>query len=585
MNSFPDCCITEEQAWLLNQTFGEHDDTYGSIELSDRFGYECVPVTLQWKDLCVSAVRRQYGSLSLYGKKEIVPIIKNVSGFVRPGELVALLGPSGAGKTTLLNVLTGRNCRSLVVDGLVTVNGQSIGRRIGAISAYVQQENFFIGSITVREHLIFQALLRLPRNMSRERKLARVEEVISEFGLMKCANLVIRPPGLSQGISGGEAKRVAFASQMLTNPSIVFCDEPTTGLDSFMAEGVVSFLQGLASRGKTVLCTIHQPPSTVFSMFHKLPLNKAVAIRLFSHAVSRVIILAEGRLAFFGTVNEALTFFASLDLACPLSYNPSDFFIHSLAIDPSNKEESKLRMLAITERFEESKYGAMLQHVVDREEKSAAQVEVCFPGKMRFEASWLRQFVCLCRRNFISTGLGKGIYGVRYAQKLFFAIFVGLLYFQTPLNQSGIMNRNGVLFFFIAHFSFPVLPREYPTFYREHQDYVYTVSSYYASKIIFFVCLYPPKVTFQILVYSIDGLLFLLIAYFMIGLLLSASCPTLPIALALVGPILTLFQLTGGLFANVSTLPSYFSWIQYLSWFRHGYEAYLITNWHDVNNI
>ncbi|KFD71447.1 hypothetical protein M514_10577 [Trichuris suis] len=537
MNSFPDCCITEEQAWLLNQTFGEHDDTYGSIELSDRFGYECVPVTLQWKDLCVSAVRRQYGSLSLYGKKEIVPIIKNVSGFVRPGELVALLGPrlppdfqllkdglvilkvkakfgarrfyygrlrhsqsmkyfdlSGAGKTTLLNVLTGRNCRSLVVDGLVTVNGQSIGRRIGAISAYVQQENFFIGSITVREHLIFQALLRLPRNMSRERKLARVEEVISEFGLMKCANLVIRPPGLSQGISGGEAKRVAFASQMLTNPSIVFCDEPTTGLDSFMAEGVVSFLQGLASRGKTVLCTIHQPPSTVFSMFHKLPLNKAVAIRLFSHAVFRVIILAEGRLAFFGTVNEALTFFASLDLACPLSYNPSDFFIHSLAIDPSNKEESKLRMLAITERFEESKYGAMLQHVVDREEKSAAQVEVCFPGKMRFEASWLRQFVCLCRRNFISTGLGKGIYGVRYAQKLFFAIFVGLLYFQTPLNQSGIMNRNGVLFFFIAHFSFPVifttlnvLPREYPTFYREHQDYVYTVSSYYASKIIFFV--------------------------------------------------------------------------------------------------
>ncbi|CDW57938.1 ABC membrane transporter [Trichuris trichiura] len=504
MNSFPDCCITEEQAWLLNQTFGEHDDTYGSIELPN-------------------------------------------GGFVRPGELVALLGPSGAGKTTLLNVLTGRNCRSLIVDGLVTVNGQSIGRRIGAISAYVQQENFFVSSITVREHLLFQALLRLPHDMPREKKLARVEEVISEFGLMKCANLIIRPPGLNQGISGGEAKRVAFASQMLTNPSVIFCDEPTTGLDSFMAENVVSFLQGLANRGKTVLCTIHQPPSAVFSMFHKL-----------SSARLLVFILAEGRLAFFGTINEALTFFASLDLPCPLSYNPSDFFIHSLAIDPSNKEESKLRMLvsslfrsetrglfvrslygtaiAIIERFEESKYGAMVQHVVDKEGKAAAQV--------------------------------------------FFALFVGLLYFQTPLNQSGIMNRNGVLFFFISHFSFPVLPREYPTFYREHQDYTYTVSSYYASKIIFFV-----RIFMSIVIYSIDGLLFLLIAYFMIGLLLSASCPTLPVALAVVGPILTLFQLTGGLFANISTIPSYFAWIQYLSWFRHGYEAYLITNWHNVNNI
>uniref|UniRef100_A0A5S6QPL2 ABC transporter domain-containing protein n=1 Tax=Trichuris muris TaxID=70415 RepID=A0A5S6QPL2_TRIMR len=324
--------------------------------------------------------------------------------------------------------------------------------------------------------------------MPREKKLTRVEQIISEFGLTKCANSVIRPSGLTLGISGGEAKRVAFASQMLTNPSIVFCDEPTTGLDSFMAESVVSYLQGLAASGKTVLCTIHQPPSTVFSMFHKL------------------IILAEGRLAFFGSTDEALAFFASIELPCPLSYNPSDFFIHCLAIDPSKKEESKQRMLTITERFEKSKYSKSVWYVGDKE----AQTEVCFPGKMRFEAPWLRQFLCLSWRNLISTGLGKGIYAVRYGQKLFFALFVGLLYFQTPLSQTGIMNRNGVLFFFISHFTFPVifttlnvLPREYPTFYREHQDYLYTVGSYYASKILFLVRIY--------------GLLFLLIAYFMIG--------------------------------------------------------------------
>lgn len=62
---------------------------------------------------------------------------------------------SGSGKTTLLNVITSRNCRGLVTDGIIKVNGQEIGRDITAISAYVQQDDMFIGTLTVREHLIF----------------------------------------------------------------------------------------------------------------------------------------------------------------------------------------------------------------------------------------------------------------------------------------------------------------------------------------------------------------------------------------------------------------------------------------------
>lgn len=86
-------------------------------------------------------------------------------------------------------------------------------------------------------------------------------------------------------------KRVSFAAEVLTNPSLMFCDEPTSGLDSFMALNVIQVLNGLAQKGKTIICTIHQPSSELYSMFDKL------------------LLLAEGRVAFLGTPDDADTFF------------------------------------------------------------------------------------------------------------------------------------------------------------------------------------------------------------------------------------------------------------------------------------
>lgn len=80
-----------------------------------------------------------------------------MSGSARPGELLALMGSSGAGKTTLLNSLTFRSDRNVMATGDRTINGVPVNRTLlTAVSAYVQQHDLFVGTLTVWEHLVFQ---------------------------------------------------------------------------------------------------------------------------------------------------------------------------------------------------------------------------------------------------------------------------------------------------------------------------------------------------------------------------------------------------------------------------------------------
>ena len=95
----------------------------------------------------------------------------------------------------------------------------------------------------MREHLIFQALLRMDREVAKAQRMERVEEVIQELGLSKCSDTQIGVPGKFKGISGGQMKRLAIASEVLTNPALLFCDEPTSGLDSVMAASVVEVIR------------------------------------------------------------------------------------------------------------------------------------------------------------------------------------------------------------------------------------------------------------------------------------------------------------------------------------------------------
>lgn len=189
-------------------------------------------------------------------------ILKDCTGMFSPNTFTAIVGPSGCGKTTLLNLLSGRLLsQNLILDGQIMVNNKACndinmyGEKIG----YVMQQDILLATFTPRECFTFIANMRLT-NITRAEKKAKVDEMIEVLGLKKCADTYIGNE-LIRGVSGGEKKRTSIGVELLINPSILFLDEPTTGLDSTTALHVIQFLNKLAKHGRTIISTIHQPSS------------------------------------------------------------------------------------------------------------------------------------------------------------------------------------------------------------------------------------------------------------------------------------------------------------------------------------
>lgn len=190
------------------------------------------------------------------------------------------------------------------------------------ISGFVHQDDLFNGALTVQEHLTFMAHLKLDRRITRFERHRLIQDLLERTGLKKCAYTRIGEQGEGKMLSGGEKKRLSFATELLTQPTILFCDEPTTGLDSFSAQQLVGTLQSLANNGTAVICTIHQPSSQLFSMF------------------DQVMLLAEGRTAFMGPPEDAMSFFEKQGYRCPPSFNHADFLIGILAPTPGFERAS-----------------------------------------------------------------------------------------------------------------------------------------------------------------------------------------------------------------------------------------------------
>lgn len=235
-------------------------------------------------------------------------ILNGITGTASPGEIIAVLGPSGSGKSTLLNALSGR-LHSHALTGSILLNDKKPTKQTLKRTGFVTQDDVLYPHLTVRETLLYCALLRLPNTLTKQDKITAVDSVMGELGLHKCGDTIIGNTFI-RGVSGGERKRVSIAHEMLVNPSLLILDEPTSGLDSTAAYRLVQTLQKLARKGgKTVITSVHQPSSRVYQMFDS------------------VLVLCDGRSIYFGKGSDAMSYFYSLGFQPSFPMNPADFLL------------------------------------------------------------------------------------------------------------------------------------------------------------------------------------------------------------------------------------------------------------------
>lgn len=196
--------------------------------------------------------------------------LHNINFAESSGGLIGIMGGSGAGKSTLLNVLNGNYTP---FSGQVTINGIDIHHDkndIEGVIGFISQDDLLIEELTVFQNLFFNAKLCF-KELSEKQIARRVIKILKAIGLYESKDLKVGNP-LEKTISGGQRKRLNIALELIREPSVLFVDEPTSGLSSRDSENIMDLLKELALKGKLVFVVIHQPSSDIFKMFDRLML-------------------------------------------------------------------------------------------------------------------------------------------------------------------------------------------------------------------------------------------------------------------------------------------------------------------------
>src|SRR4051794_6623485 len=225
------------------------------------------------------ALRLRADALSIQAGEKT--ILHDASLAVEPGELVVVIGESGSGKSTMIKALAGVPRPS---SGTVTINGEPVASRLTDLG-YVPQDDIVHRHLTVRESLRYSARLRLPHDSTAADIDAAVDRVLGELRLGANADTLIA------ALSGGQRKRTSVATELLNRPSLLFLDEPTTGMDPGLETRMMRLFRDLAEEGtRAVLVVTH-------------------ATKNLDLADKVVVMGRGGELTFLGRPYEALRFF------------------------------------------------------------------------------------------------------------------------------------------------------------------------------------------------------------------------------------------------------------------------------------
>ncbi|CAN6675706.1 unnamed protein product [Malus baccata var. baccata] len=548
------------------------------------------PVTLKFEDVGYS-IKLQTPKGGCVASHEPTPtrtVLNGVSGIVRPGELLAMLGPSGSGKTTLLTALGGRLPNK--ISGKITYNGQNFSSSMKHNTGFVTQDDVLYPHLTVLETLTYTALLRLPKQLTKEEKIEQAETVIMELGLNRCRDSIIGGP-LLRGVSGGERKRVSIGQEMLVNPSLLLLDEPTSGLDSTTAQRIIVTLRRLARGGRTVITTIHQPSSRLYRMFDK------------------VVVLSDGCPIYSGHAGRVMDYFGSIGYEAGFNFiNPADFMLDlANGIPPDAKQDEQVEYSGrldhqeeqnATKQFLISSYKMNLYPALKIEIQQTQKDTVVSSsrtpssrGRVNYQwtTSWWEEFRVLLERG-LKERKHESFSGLKIFQVMSVSILSGLLWWHSDI--SHIQDQVGLLFFFSIFWGFFPLsnaifsfPMERPMLIKERSSGMYRLSSYYFARTVgdlpmelvlptvFITISYwmgglkPSLVTFALTLFVV---LYNVLVSQGLGLALGAILMNVKQGTTLASVTMLVFLLVGGYY--IQHIPPFIAWLKYASFSHYCYK-------------
>ena len=525
-------------------------------------------------------------------------ILDDLTGYFIHGRLTGIMGPSGAGKTSLMEVISNQS-KTGEVRGNFYLNGNEVDiEKIKKISGFVFQDDIILRTMTVYEALYMSALLKLPETTSIEEKKEIVDKMISTLHLENCKDTIVGD-SILKGISGGERKRLSVGMEMIMNPSIIFLDEPTSGLDTYTAYSLIKSLKNLTEEGRTVVATIHQPSSEILRLFDDM------------------ILLNHGKIVYQGEVKNLVPYFDNIGYKCPEYTNPSDFIFMNILnpLDLQNNEENDninieqfnvqnntdeipINYIEKKDKFilDSYKKSGMENNVKEKCKEINSNTKKLSEKNAKYVPRIGLQYNFLVKRHFNNIIRDKAILRTKLGQSFILGLIIGLTFLNIPGREENvqIQDRNGSLF--ISCFSqvlFPIIGTlaifslETPIVMREIGSGYYTPLGYYLSKItieipfqliitlitctiVYWLCLYQKKfkkyITFIGIIElgSLCGL--------SIGISIATIAKNVSVALQFAPFCVVPLILFSGLFINTSSIPAYFTWIQYLSPIRYIYQ-------------
>ena len=518
--------------------------------------------------------RSQDGTPSSSAKQ----ILHSVSASMPAGTLTAIIGGSGSGKTTMLNTMAERMTSGrLSFAGTTTFNGM---KGVNSVrSAYVMQQDVLIPTLTVRETLRYSADLRLPPPTTEQERRKVVEEVILELGLKECADTRI---GNHQhkGCSGGEKRRTSIGVQLLSNPSVLFLDEPTTGLDATSAFQLVRTLKNLAKKGRTIITTIHQPRSEIWGMFDGL------------------VILTRGSPVYSGKADDSIPWFKNVGMELPPFVNPAEFLIDIAAIDnrspdleaTTSERVERLKLAWVDEN--ERLYGTPDEKNLSTSDPAATPV----PSRAPVHSPFVRQTRVLTSRAFVTTYRDPMGMAGSLAEAVLMGILTGWVFFGLSKDESGIRSRQGALYnaaalqgYLILMFETYRLTIDVQVFDREHNENVVDVLPFLLSRRIsrFIMEDFPVPLAYSTIFYWMAGfraeastfLIFFSIVFLnqYIAVTFASVCVAADRSFAvasLIGNLgYTVQSFACGFFIQANTMPVYVRWLKWTAYCFYAFGA------------